>query len=599
MIIVIVDSGVVERYSCKCINFPISTNIPSIKSGHGTAIFNIINTKCSSFAEIINFRIIDIERHVEEKILIDALEYIDKYIHPDIINLSLGISKCSNLSLLYESCLKLTQKGIIIISAFDNTGSISYPAAFPNVIGVISGAHCSRIDDFEFFDDSMVNIGAKGNIQRLAWDNPSYVFLSGNSFACAHVTAKVAEMFFISGKKLSLKDVLNNFRKISLKIHSILSVTKKSKNIPFRIHNASIFPFSKEMHSLLRYEFLLDFKISDIYDTKYSSKVGTTTSHLMNDVSINSYVIKNIDKINYENFDTIILGHINELSFALKNDKYIGNFIDKIIQKGKNIFSFDDLTYYGYSVCDNVYFPSIDEEDLQPNRFGMLYRISKPVLGVFGTSSRQGKFTLQLKLRQLLLNAGYNVGQIGTEPSALLYGMDYVFPMGHNSSVYIKEYDVIRYLNYIINDLCIKNKDIILVGSQSGTIPYDIGNLAQFNISQYNFLIGTQPDAVVLCVNPYDNFDYIERTINFIESSVDCKVISLVVFPMDLHENWLGNNSMKISLSYEKYEDIKKSLYEKFNIPVFKLGTENEMIKLTQTVIVNTSRNPEHCGRVS
>ena len=59
---------------------------------------------------------------------------------------------------------------------------------------------------------------------------------------------------------------------------------------------------------------------------------------------------------------------------------------------------------------------------------------------------------------------------IGTEPSALLYGMDYVFPIGYNSSVYISGFDVIRYLNYIINILCEKGNDLILVGSQSGTV---------------------------------------------------------------------------------------------------------------------------------
>lgn len=66
------------------------------------------------------------------------------------------------------------------------------------------------------------------------------------------------------------------------------------------------------------------------------------------------------------------------------------------------------------------------------------------------------------------MEAGYNIGQIGTEPSALLYGMDYVFPMGYNSSVYIKEYETVRYLNYVLNELCMNKKDIILVGSQSG-----------------------------------------------------------------------------------------------------------------------------------
>jgi hypothetical protein len=39
----------------------------------------------------------------------------------------------------------------------------------------------------------MINIGAKGGIQRLAWDKPDYLMLGGNSFACAHVTVQAAQ----------------------------------------------------------------------------------------------------------------------------------------------------------------------------------------------------------------------------------------------------------------------------------------------------------------------------------------------------------------------------------------------------------------------
>jgi hypothetical protein len=58
-----------------------------------------------------------------------------------------------------------------------------------------------------------------------------------------------------------------------------------------------------------------------------------------------------------------------------------------------------------------------------------------PVLGVFGTSASQGKFTLQLALRRRLLQLGYEISQVGTEHHAALFGMDLAFPMGHGSTV--------------------------------------------------------------------------------------------------------------------------------------------------------------------
>lgn len=75
-----------------------------------------------------------------------------------------------------------------------------------------------------------------------------------------------------------------------------------------------------------------------------------------------------------------------------------------------------------------------------------------------------------------------------------------------------------------------KNCDIIITGSQSSVLPYDIGNLKMFPLKQYSFLMGTQPDAVILCVNPFDDDDYIFRTINFLEASVNCKVMRCVCF---------------------------------------------------------------------
>lgn len=222
---------------------------------------------------------------------------------------------------------------------------------------------------------------------------------------------------------------------------------------------------------------------------------------------------------------------------------------------------------------------------MPPDRFGMLYRISKPVVGILGTSSRQGKFTLQLKLRELLLERGYSIGQIGTEPSALLYGMDYVFPMGYNSSVYIQGFDVIRYTNYIINILCQKNIDLILIGSQSGTVPFDTGNIIQYNIPQYDFLAGTLPDIVILCINPFDDINHIARTIKFIESSVDCKVLSLVVFPMTIRDDWSAVFGGKKILNDNEFNNIKEELSQFFNVSIYNLGNVNHINELLDEII--------------
>lgn len=549
--------------------------------GHGTAIFSIVN-KLQDKVDIYIIKIFENEEAVTEGLLIEALRYIDLNIKANIINLSLGINICDNYSELYAICKKLVDKGVIIVSALDNNGAISYPAAFDCVIGVNAGISCKTIHDFEFMEDSVINLGAYGKIQRVAWTNPEFLMIGGNSFAAAHVTVQTAK-FWINGYR-TREDILKQFKAISVKQYVPKPYCEIKQDLI--INKAVLFPFNKEMHSLIRFHHLLSFQIEDIYDIKYSGRVKSNTAHLMQDKTVKSYQIKNIDDIEWDKFDTLILGHMDELLSLVNTDELRNEILSKAVAHKKNIYTFDDLyqnqILKGYS---KIYSPRITEDNLPPLRFGKLYHISKPVIGIFGTSSRQGKFTLQLKLRDKFITDQYDVGQVGTEPSASLFGMDYTFPIGYNSSVYIKEFDVVRYLNHCINNLCIQEKEIILVGSQSGTIPYEFSNITLFTIPQYTFLLGTKPDIVILCINPYDADDYIERTMKTIEASVSSKVISLVVFPMKLKNNWTGIYGGKEPLPKEEFLEIKERLTDKFNIPVYRIDQQDDIDSLYKDII--------------
>lgn len=49
------------------------------------------------------------------------------------------------------------------------------------------------------------------------------------------------------------------------------------------------------MHSILRFEDKLDFEITDVYDTKYSLRVGKNTNKEVKSDS-SGHIIKNIEK---------------------------------------------------------------------------------------------------------------------------------------------------------------------------------------------------------------------------------------------------------------------------------------------------------------
>ena len=562
---------------------------PNTFFGHGTAIYNIIRS-VDNVADITNFKLRNVENGACEDELIDLLNEIKCKYKFDIINLSLGVSVCEKLDELYSVCLDLTKTGTIIVSAFDNSGSISFPAAFENVIGVTTGQSCVCINDFDYVQDTVVNLGAKGNIQRLAWNNPDYIMLGGNSFACAHVTVQIAK--FLNEGISGINGIMEAFKSMAKNkfFNTNKSISKREINLPFSIKKAVLFPFNKEMHSLIRYSSDLTFQIVGVYDSKYSATIGSTTSHIMKS-DVKSMPIRNVAMLQWDEFDTLILGHLDEMSNLINKRDLKENLINSALKHGKNVYAFDDVSSIISS--SSVYSPKVCKNDLPPYRFGKLYRYSKPIIGVYGTSSRQGKFTLQLELRKRFQKLGYNVRQIGTEPSALLYGMDYVYPMGYSNSVYLSENEAISYLNSITYNLCTKDTDVIITGSQSGTIPFDTGNSAQFNLSQFSFLLATQPDVVVLCINPFDDLDYIMRTKRFIEASVDCKVVAFVMFPMDIKDDWAGVYSPKVRIADEKYTMLSTIINEKFSIPVYKLGEENDMNMVVNTIISYFSNSDE------
>ena len=123
----------------------------------------------------------------------------------------------------------------------------------------------------------------------------------------------------------------------------------------------------------------------------------------MLDIQAREYIIKNIAELDYDSFDTFILGHTYDLSTA--NFKFnIGTLIDNLVKHNKQIYSFDDLSYiYPELHIDeshhNIYSPKVFFDTSKYIPFGKLYNYSKPILGVWGTSSKQGKFSLQLILR--------------------------------------------------------------------------------------------------------------------------------------------------------------------------------------------------------
>lgn len=491
------------------------------KIGHGSIIFHTMRKKLPD-AQIIVIKVAD-STELSEESLIEGLKVaINENV--DLVNLSMGMTMCEDTGEMSNICNEMERRGVILVSAFDNDGGMSYPAAFYNVIGVDISARCKLLSQFEYVESECVNIKGFSGVMRMRIGNKIYSG-SGTSFACAIITAEIAKEMIqgVSGRE----NILNELREQAINI--IKSRDYSPVESVLEIHNAILFPFNKEMYAMIANQELLSYSIFGVCDAYQMGKIGMRTSDILYGNVNRDFIISDILNLDWNlEFDTVILGHTRELSNLLKFN-FKSYIINKCEQYNKKLYSFDSVES---SSEGKVYTPKVLPDNVPKNRFGKLFQVHCPVLGIFGTSSKQGKYTLQLKLRKQFLKNGYKLVQLGTEPTAPLFGMDIVYPMGYEGIKVENPRDAILVINDLLAKSVYDETDIVIVGGQSGTGIYSFQNTGLFPIENYELLLGTQPDAVLLCVNEIDSNDYIDRTIKIIENMVDTKVIALVVSPL-------------------------------------------------------------------
>lgn len=589
--IVIIDSGLTLNSQPFSYGICIEKNNTGIliskdykdEIGHGTIIYSIINKHVDA-TKIFNIKLSQHQNEYDEACLVAALEYIKNNITCKIINISLGIIVSDNLDKLYKVCSELTKSGCVIISAFDNEGCYSYPATFDCVIGVDSKNSIKKISEFDFVENSPINILAKGSIQRITMPDGKNIIVGGSSVACAHITSILYKKI---SKNFNLQSALSYLKSKSKCIYSFSKLENLNNSTYFKINTAVVFPVSKEAHSFIRFSDMLSFYISDYYDVRQSGKVGRRLSTYYEEIKSDKCIM-DIEHIDFEDVDTIILGHLDKINYIYEHD-YKAELIKKAITNGINIYSFDPLDrYIDMLNHSNIkyFYPEITQSNLPYNTFCKLYKISKPVVGIFGTSSQQGKFSLQLALKRELELMDYNVGTIGTEPQSLLFDFDVVFPMGYNSTVHLNNSEIVLYLNNEINKLCQKQKEIILTASQAQTIPYCFNNLLEFPSMQYHFALGTRPDAIIICINYHDEIQYIRNTVYTLIGLTNATVIAFVIYPFTYGNNQNGiYGTLKHKLDYTEYKEKYRILLDEFNIPTFMLGNQKDVKDICDLII--------------
>ena len=418
------------------------TSGSSDRVGHGTACAGIILGKTPD-AILYSIPIFDETLTASGEALLAAIVWTLEN-RMDVANLSLGTTDLNFRDLLADVCSQASRAGVILVAAERIDGQPSYPAAFADVIGVRAGTVSNR-NGFYYRAGGPTECVANGDAQRVCWRGDGYRVVSGSSFASAHITGVVAgvrqahpEASLERVRGILETNALGRWPEAGDASRQAVSSASSSREFNW-MKRVALYPFNKEMHALVRGRDLLGFDIVGIADPPGKGLVGRDAGETLGMLPIGVRIQPRLSAA-LEEADTLILGYVGLLG-QVRRRNTLCEAVETAIDRGVNVFSFEPVPATLRSRAEarglQIDVPTLSEMEVKQalKRDPEYPPVDVPVLGVFGTSAEQGKFTLQLGLRRLLLGRGYTVGQVGTEHHSELFGMDVVFPMGYASTV--------------------------------------------------------------------------------------------------------------------------------------------------------------------
>jgi uncharacterized NAD-dependent epimerase/dehydratase family protein len=546
-------------------------------AGHGTACAGIVSRGLRARVALLAARVVDSERGSSARVLAEAVRWATEQ-GARVINVSLGAEAWGDESAerVEAACREAVARGVVIVAAAGPEGKEPLPAILPDVIAV--GSALCPSDVLYAADEGYVELYARGDLQRVAWTEGGSVLAQGTSFAAAHVSRAVCKLL-LADPTLDLAGVRRalgaqciqgdpGFRRRWEEGFAAFFRRRTPAHVGF-IRRAAVYPFNKEIHALVRFRDLAPFTLAAVADPPGARQCGRDAAELIGEAPAGLVIQPDLDGA-LEQADTLILGHL-EAAQTGASSRALPALVRRAVEQGKNVFSLSRVDraehaelfalaeQRGVTIAD----PTVTRAEVAAllqagaenpadprlaggRRFGdgrlrgqagaflqsaaQVRRYDCPVLGVFGTSRAQGKFSVQLALRRALLSRGYRVGQLSTEPTGALLGASATLPTGfergEGSGLELDAHLVRLLLTAIKNQ---ERPDLILVGGQSGVVSFDreIDRLGFGSMATLACGVAAEPDACVLLCNVFDPARHVRRCIAALESVVDCPVIAL------------------------------------------------------------------------
>jgi uncharacterized NAD-dependent epimerase/dehydratase family protein len=594
------------------------------EEGHGTGIASII-LQHAPVAALKAVKLNAWNRKISDRLLAAAISFLAEDKAVRIINISMGIKTNHPSPELKKACDEAAGKGIIIVAAaYYVYKEWCYPAHFNTVLGVGQGIVKTK-GQFRFLENRWADILAKGGFQRVAVPGNSFRFSTGSSLATAHFTGIIAASC-LEGQwtdRSSLREWLRTHSTTTvmsftghdepMAVHNPADETNMSPSELFRhlslpagVKKVAIFPFEeKEMRTILEFTEKMSGALTFAISYPRPLKLERSIS-LLEEKNI-PYTMQQPTEEQFNSFDTLIVGYF--LDKASDHNAYFGyNLILECIKRGKHFVVWDRVAYrliksiaeeMATAYTGVIYLTGFNAADRT-----LLYKavddaaVRTPSLCVIGTSKKQGKFTTQMIIKELLQEEGYHVAHISTEPQGAVLGADLTFPIGHNDTVTIDLKDwnrTLRKLQLLLAE--VKQPDIIITGGQGGVIPRHPVN-DHDPPEKLSFVKAFYPDALICTISPNDSLAFIRKTKEVVTAFVNAHLLCYVLTPWEFsfhHEN--GSSVMTTrKISEEEYRERLAFYNASLGAPVFNIMDISNRPALLRIILqyFSTNKIDEH-----
>ena len=338
--IAVIDTGISDDYSQiisekyevikeKTGTYSAILNSGSDCCGHGTEIINIINKTAEEDdrIDIISVKICDTKDAVDSKALTFALNYIFNNLNVNIINIGIGVTNIEDYEEMKSVCRKLKEKGVTIVSAFDDNGAISYPAAFYDVIGIDSYKEHSNSGITGVFN-SIINVIFPTNYYSEYKCKSEEIHIKGNSYVSAYFSSAYAR-YILGYENVTAEEYINRISSKTIKY----CIPKPFAKPNYSINRAIVFPFNNDALTLFSMKDILSFELVGAYDNKLSDNIGK---------NIGEISVKAFEDIDWDGFDTLILSCGNDVKASISND-LIEIIEDKCLNNNINIYAYENI----------------------------------------------------------------------------------------------------------------------------------------------------------------------------------------------------------------------------------------------------------------